>query len=130
MSATSTDINILNLKNIQYEIELKKYNEQPYFATKSNVTQVITDYDELPYRRWYRGIPEVNTPIIAEREAGYRPLIRNIHIMEKPEPEKINHCFESACSVVYPCYPEYLKKYSDRDEMNVLLNKTCLNRRL
>jgi hypothetical protein len=118
------------MTNIQYQIQRKKYNETPYFATKTNGTQVVTDYDELPYRRWYRGIPEVNIPIVAEREAGYRPLIKNIYITEKSEPEKINHCFESACSVVYPCYPEYLKKYSDRDEMNVMLNKTCLNRRL
>ena len=130
MSANSIDINLQNMTNIQYQIQRKKYNETPYFATKSNVTQVITDYDELPYRRWYRGIPEVNIPIIAEREAGYRPLIKNIYITEKSEPEKIHHCFESACSVVYPCYPEYLKKYSDRDEMNVMLNKTCMNKRL
>jgi hypothetical protein len=128
--STSTDINLQNMTNIQYEINRKKYNEGPYYATKSNVTQVITDYDELPYRRWYRGIPEVNIPIIAEREAGYRPLIKNIYIEEKSEPEKINHCFESGCSVVYPCYPEYLKKYSDRDQMNVLLNKNCMNKRL
>jgi len=131
MSTTnSIDVNLQNLTNIQYQIQLKKYNNSPYYATQSNVTQVITDYDELPYRRWYRGIPEVELPIIAEREAGYRPLIKKIYIEQKPEPEKINHCFESACSVVYPCYPEYLKKYSDRDEMNVMLNKNCLNKRL
>lgn len=127
MSAT---INMQNMRNVQYQIELKKYNERPYYATRSDVTQVITDYDEVPYKRWYRGIPEINTLIIAEREAGYRPQIQKVYISSKSEPEKINHCFESACSVVYPCYPEYLKKYSDRDEMNVLLNKTCLNKRL
>jgi hypothetical protein len=130
MSTNSIDINLQNMTNIQYQIQRKKYNETPYFATKTNGKQVVTDYDELPYRRWYRGIPEVNIPIVAEREAGYRPLIKNIYITEKSEPEKINHCFESACSVVYPCYPEYLKKDADRDEMNVMLNKTCLNRRL
>ena len=57
-------------------------------------------------------------------------LIKNIYVEDKIEPEKINHCFESACSVVYPCYPEYLKKYSDKEQMNVMLNKSCLNNRL
>lgn len=128
--ATSIDINLQNMRNIEYEINRKKYNTEPYYATKRNVVQVITDYDELPYKRWYREIPEINVPIIAEREAGYRPLIKNIYIENKTEPEKINHCFESACSIVYPCYPEYLKKYSDKDQMNVLLNQSCLNKRL
>jgi len=127
---SSVDINLQNLKNIQYEINRKKYNEIPYYATSSNVKQVITDYDELPYRRWYRGIPELNVPIIAEREAGFRPLIKNIYITQPDEPEVINHCFESACSVVYPCYPEYLKKYADKEKMDVMLNKSCLEKRL
>ena len=127
---SSIDVNLQNMANIQYQIQRKKYNETPYYATQSNVTQVITDYDELPYRRWYRGMPESEVPIIAEREAGYRPLIKRIYIEEKTEPEKINHCFESACSVVYPCYPEYLKKYSDKDQMNAMLNKSCMNKRL
>lgn len=125
-----TNLNIQNMHNVQFEIKRKKYNERPYYATHSNVVQVVTDYDELPYKRWYRGFPESDVPIVAEREAGYRPLIRKIYFEEKSEPEKINHCFESAGSVVYPCYPEYLKKYSDADKMNVMLNKSCLNKRL
>ena len=129
-SPSSADLTIQNIQNVQYQINQKKYNERPYYATQQNVVQVVTDYDELPYRRWYRGFPESEVPIIAEREAGYRPLIRKIYVEEKTVPEKINHCFESAGSVVYPCYPEYLKKYSDADKMNVMLNKSCLNKRL
>lgn len=128
--ANSIDINLQNERNIQYEINRKKYSTDPYFARERNVVQVITDYDEFPYKRWYRGIPEINVPVVAEREAGYRPLIKNIYIENKTEPEKINHCFETACSVVYPCYPEYLKKYSDKEQMNVLLNQSCMNKRL
>ncbi len=85
------NINIQNIQNVQFEIQRKKYSENPYYATHKNVVQVITDYDELPYKRWYRGVPESNVPIVAEREAGYRPLIRKIYIEEKDEPEK---CFE------------------------------------
>ena len=44
---------------------MKKYSEKPYYATQKNVVQVITDYDELPYRRWYRGFPESDVPIAA-----------------------------------------------------------------
>ena len=85
------NINIQNMQNVQFEIQRKKYSEQPYYATEKNVVQVITDYDELPYKRWYRGVPESNVPIVAEREAGYRPLIRKIYIEQKDEPEQ---CFE------------------------------------
>ena len=60
----------------------------------------------------------------------HQKLVAQYQAQEKTEPEKINHCFESAGSVVYPCYPEYLKKYSDADKMNVMLNKSCLNKRL
>ena len=86
------NLNIKNMQNIQFEIQRKKYSEQPYYATQRNVVQVITDYDELPYRRWYRGFPESEFPIVAEREAGYRPLIRQIYIEKKPETPK---CFGS-----------------------------------
>ena len=79
------NLNVKNMQNIQFEIQRKKYSEQPYYATKRNVVQVITDYDELPYRRWYRGFPESDVPIVAEREAGYRPLIRQIYIEKKLE---------------------------------------------
>ena len=84
-------LNTRNMKNIQFEIQRKKYSENPYYATQKNVTQVITDYDELPYRRWYRGVPESEFPIVAEREAGYRPLIRQIYIEKRAKPEQ---CFE------------------------------------
>ena len=85
------NLNIKNMQNIHFEIQRKKYSENPYYATQKNVTQVITDYDELPYRRWYRGVPESEFPIVAEREAGYRPLIRQIYIEKRAKPEQ---CFE------------------------------------
>ena len=85
------NLNIKNMQNIHFEIQRKKYSEQAYYATKKNVVQVITDYDELPYRRWYRGFPESDVPIVAEREAGFRPLIRKIYIENKKQPEQ---CFE------------------------------------
>jgi hypothetical protein len=81
--APKVNINERNMRNIQVEIQRKKYSEKPYFATHKNVVQVVTDYDELPYKRWYRGIPELEVPIVAEREAGYRPLIRKIYLQDK-----------------------------------------------
>lgn len=88
------NINQRNMQNIQFEILRKKRSENPYFATHKNVVQVITDYDELPYKRWYRGIPESDVPIIAEREAGYRPLSRKIYLEEKNE-YKSNNCADA-----------------------------------
>ena len=90
-SPKRVNLNIKNMQHIQFEIQMKKYSEKPYYATQKNVVQVITDYDELPYRRWYRGFPESDVPIVAEREAGYRPLIRQIYIEQKNQPQQ---CFE------------------------------------
>jgi hypothetical protein len=117
--------NINNVDNIRKQINQAK---QGKYTTSNEVKQIITDYDVFPYPRWYRNEYALSQPIIAEREAGYRPRedqcysVNNV-IVQYQEP---NHCFESACSTVYPCYPEYLAKLSDRKAMNVLLNQKCL----
>jgi hypothetical protein len=118
-------INQNNVDIIKNEIQRSRDGFTP---TSNLVRKVITDYDTFPYPRWYRGEYKNTEPVIAEREAGYRPLENNCYkkrfISETNYP---NHCFESACSTVYPCYPEYLAKLSDREAMNVLLNKNCVS---
>jgi len=65
-------INYHNVKNIEEQIKNKK-KSIPYFATTKEAKSVITDYDTFPYPRYFRGNPESSMPIIAEREAGWRP---------------------------------------------------------
>jgi hypothetical protein len=65
-------INYNNVNNIKKQIENKKKSD-PYFATTKQSKSVITDYDTFPYPRYFRGNPESSLPIIAEREAGWRP---------------------------------------------------------
>ena len=121
--------NIRNIRNVSSEINTKKSNE-PYFATANMVTEVITDYDTFPYPRWYRGVPTSDIPIVAEREAGWRK--RNDDCYKISCPKCINptkypqHCFETACSTVFPCYPKYLHKFSDRNAFNLALNDACV----
>lgn len=107
------NLNIKNMQNVQFEIQRKKYSEKPYYATQKNVIQVITDYDELPYRRWYRGVPESDVPIVAEREAGYRPLIRQIYIEKKPETPQ---CFERGKKYTLKRHDRQVSKQREKED--------------
>ena len=120
----------ITAKNISFiRKQIKKKNQStPYYAFQSTITNVTEDLDHFPYTRFYRGQAKSDKPIVFEREAGYRqqhekcykPLIK-AHPMSKP-----SHCFEGPCSVVYPCYPQYLRKYADKDELEIMLNKVCV----
>jgi hypothetical protein len=120
-------INSDNVRNIREQISRKK-SSHPFLATENMAKQVLTDYDTFPYSRWYRGVPNESKPIVAEREAGWRERRETCYQLIQPVTESSypNHCFEGPCSTVYPCYPKYMQKFSDRDAMNVLLNKSCI----
>jgi len=116
-----------NINQVRRQINLKN-RSTPYYAFQSTIKPVVDDMDHFPYNRFYRGVYHSVKPIVLEREAGYRqrhdacykPVIAAI------PPPKPNHCFEGPCSVVYPCYPQYLRKYADKDELEIMLNKTCV----
>ena len=113
-------------------IERAKYlknSPNVYYATQKDTRQVITDFDHFPYQRWYRGVHTSPYPVIIEREAGYRQQEQSCYkekIITKSEYPK--HCFEGPASVVYPCYPDYLRKYADKAEMEIMLNRVCVDR--
>ena len=122
-------INDLNVANVRSQIARKK-GPSPYHATTQQAVQVITDYDTFPYPRYYRGVPNSSAPIVAEREAGWRPRHDNCYQVNEP-PSTMpasypNHCFQSACSTVFPCYPEYITKYADREMLDTILNRACI----
>jgi hypothetical protein len=123
-------VNQSNVKNIRQQIARKK-ESTPYHATVTQSVQVLTDYDTFPYPRYYRGVPDSTVPIIAEREAGWRPRHDTCYSVVEPNdvplyPEYPNNCFQAACSTVFPCYPEYASRYADLEAMNVFLNNKCI----
>jgi hypothetical protein len=129
MSKFTPEINQHNVEAVRYMIKCKN-SSTPYHATEQNAGDVLTDFDHFPYNRFYRGVFNSPRPVVIEREAGWRARQDDCYdVVTPPTHEKNpypNHCFESACSTVYPCYPDFLTKFADRDALNVMLNKACI----
>ena len=105
MSNLTPDLNQNNIEHIRKQIALKN-TPNTYVANGSDVGRIITDFDHFPYTRWFRGVYYYPDPIIAEREAGFRPIQNSCYSVVQPyvqEPQP-NTCFESACNTTYPCY--------------------------
>ena len=124
----TSKINHDSIEYIKRSIE-KKTSDKPYFANKNSIMKVVTDMDHHPYHRWYRGVYYYPEPIVMEREAGWRKIENDCYdLVIKREAEKQpNHCFEAPCSTTFPCYPEYLVKYADKDALDVMINKACIS---
>ena len=107
-------------------IELKQQSS-PYLSSGINLP--ITDVDSFPYTRFYRGDYKSSLPAVFDRQAGWKPRCDGKYVPIK-EPTTIlypNHCFQSAVTTVYPCMPEYQRKYSDKKEMDLQLFRTRTN---
>ena len=93
-----------NVANIRTQIAAKNGTE-PYRATVVQTREVLTDYDVFPYPRWWRGIPQYPYPIVAEREAGWRPRQDGCYRVATPPTCDDNQrtCFQASCSTIYPC---------------------------
>jgi len=119
----------MNQQQVHFEILKKNQYGKSFYATNRTVEKVETDRDNFPYDRYYRGVYQNPAPVILEREAGYRFVENNCYKtvtdFKKEYPE---HCFQSACSTVYPCYPAYLREYADKEKLNLLLNRKCVDR--
>lgn len=126
----SETINYNNIQKVRSLIE-EKNKSIPFYATENDIQDVITDMDHFVYTRFFRGQFKSDKPIVMEREAGFRLRHDNCYrLVESPckikEPYPI-HCYEVPCSTVFPCYPNYLDKYSDRNAMNVMINNKCIS---
>ena len=110
-------------KIVEQIIRNKQQVNLPYM---SSGTSISTDMDVFPYPRFYRGDYKSTNAIIFEREAGFKPRHDTCYqkspvITNEYYP---NHCWQAAPSTQYPCYPEYLRKYSDKKELQQQLFRT------
>lgn len=116
-----------NIKNIRQQI-VHKQSCTPHHATVADIQSIVTDYDHFPYSRFYKGVYNHDNPIIAEREAGYRPrypqqIQTNCDPIEEIEP---NHCFQSACSTIYPCFTDHHSIYKGVKNLRGDINNKCI----
>jgi len=112
----------MNIQIIQNQISKKKQSI-PYYGTNNDLNNVITDYDHFPYTRFYRGSYMSPDPIVSEREAGYRPVKNECYASNGcyTKPIYPKHCFQSGCSVVYPC-----NVTDSKYDKNIQLNNECI----
>ena len=102
-------INHQNYNVVNQQIKKLMSSFDPYTATSSLATRVVTDIDHFPYTRFYRSDPTNPTPILFEREAGFRPTTQQCYKkgcgLKLNDPYPLN-CFQSPCSTVLPCVPQ------------------------
>ena len=120
-------VNDANVASVRKRIAMKQ-GCNPHYGTINAADSIITDMDHHPYTRFYRGIPSSTDPVVFEREAGWRPQRNYCYGVSNCEEKGTypNHCFEGPCSTTFPCYPSNLARYSDRDALNVQLNRACI----
>jgi hypothetical protein len=120
------DINKANRSFVDSMIKHKN-ESNPYM---SGGPSVFTDTDVFPYTRYFRGEYKADNAIIYEREAGWHPVVNNAYQVPLVKEEvKLypNHCFQTAPSTTFPCYPEYQRKYADKDAMAIQLFRSGTN---
>ncbi len=119
----NTDLTpLLNERSIEYVRSMinRKNGSVPFYSNGEDVKMSITDYDHFPYTRYFRGVPESSRPIVAEREAGWRPRQNTCYTVNtKVEKKPVNYCFQVPCSTTLPCIPTNecrdKEKYANRE---------------
>jgi len=121
---TTAQLNMNAIEYVRAQIA-KKNSSSPYFANGTSIANVITDYDHTPYDRWFRGVYYFPDPVIAEREAGFRPIQNSCYeVVQKPkETKQFVGCFEPPCSTVFPCISAETDYEKVRDKH---INMECL----
>lgn len=116
-----------NEKIVERMILFKQQDERPYNSTG---TSTVTDMDVFPYPRFYRNNYNSEKCFTFEREAGWKPRRDDCYQIASGIKRELfypNNCFQAPPSTQYPCYPEYLRKYSDKKELEQQLNRTNVN---
>src|SRR5690349_521165 len=127
MDEYSQRITYDNINQVRSQIAEKLnycYSSKAHSNYKRNLESTITDFDHFPYTRFFRGVYFEDCPVVAEREAGWRPINNKAYKKEfEYRRGKYPHtCFEN--SLIFPrCiisniegeeYDEYKKRFMDR----------------
>jgi hypothetical protein len=123
----TVEANDLSISAVRHMIA-KKNSDTPFLANGSMVKNSVTDMDHHPYTRWYRGVYYYPEPIVAEREAGWRPLRDSCYDLVVPvEPDESPAlCYEAPCSTTFPCFPNLTTRYNDREVLRHTINDMCI----
>jgi len=95
-----------NVQFVRSQIARKLDYNIPYYATRNDAGSAITDMDNFPYNRFFRGVYYEPKPVVFEREAGYRPLNNPCYrkqVLATSNPAR--YCWEYPCSTLFPCVP-------------------------
>lgn len=103
MDKLSQEVTNDSIKYIQQQIRRKTNYSLPYYTTTNAIKNSITDRNEFPYPRNYRGQANSLTPIIVEREAGYRMAKPFRFRFKSNYNAKPRMCFQYPCTVDFPC---------------------------
>ena len=118
-------LNGMNTLTIRQQIA-RKNGSEPHHVTVEHSGSVITDYDSFPYNRWFRGVARSRVPIVAEREAGWRPRqdacyeptpVKNYSTVDGLQPRELaipyaapDKAFQGSCVL----HPQITNNYTTR----------------
>lgn len=93
-----------NVSLVQAEIRKKLNYNIPYYATQASIHDISTDMDNFPYKRFYRGVYYDTSPIVFEREVGWRQLNNSCYREQVvPHIKEQKYCWQTGCNTVFPC---------------------------
>jgi hypothetical protein len=123
----SQQINNKNVENIRKQIINKINYNSPYYATLTNAGNVITDVDNFPYNRFFRGKYNNPNPTVMERQAGFRK-VNNSCYAAKCQIDKsfTDYCFQYPCSVILPCNLKYANIDGKRQFLDIANKRGCV----
>jgi len=120
-----------NIENVRRMIDRKVsiIGEHSFYVQENEIKGVRTDVDHLPYTRLYRSNPFTGEAIPWSGDSGFQPRMNSFYepniVQTVDESEPL--CFQTPCSTVYPCHPQYLQKNSDK-AYNNLQDRYCTRR--
>ena len=93
-----------NVNIIRDQIEAKA-SANPFFASDKAVSMTVTDQDTFPYPRHFRGVYQMQKPVVFEREAGWRQRHDDCYTpLRVYNPQQPSYCWQVPCSTVFPCH--------------------------
>tara|TARA_B100001115_G_C15509979_1_gene241600 strand:+ start:50 stop:553 length:504 start_codon:yes stop_codon:yes gene_type:complete len=103
MDNLSSKVTNHSINFIRDQIRKKTNYEFPYYTNTNAVENIVSDRNEFPYPRYYRGRADINVPIVYEREAGYRMAKPFKFHFKSNFDAKPRMCFQYPCTVDFPC---------------------------